>query len=642
MPMSTLTTSKTAILFTSDARKKVLSEHLADFNEELRQLFITSQLDIKRKFVPNEEFLSWRKTESKPDEGAFCLETGYTFLNEVLLLWVCRDKGLLQFETITNGQKLYVLKKEAEEIYAHIFIANLFDWYVPSDSLLQKISDSFSAYDFSRTDRDILGKLYEQFITKEERKSLGQFYTLEPVVDYILDQVGYTQNINNKKIIDISCGSCGFTTRAANRLIAKLGKSDNAESIIETVINSVYGLDINPFACYLAETNILIQLLDLIIEAKRKNRDYVVPKIHIFQTNTIAAPSLVDGNEQTVWDVKNKAGAFQSGFDFVVGNPPYLEAKRMDRSTKELCAKSCPRVAHGAFDLFVCFIDTGLRLLKEGGRLGYIFQNKFLIANYAKDMREIVLNDYSIKEIIDVSECDVFENVSVYPVIFIVENKKPNKNIIKTAEKIRSTQELVEKSFCTSTVRQDAYRRDSLVFFILPNGRTEHSLLAKLLDERSQPLENYLALKWTISFHASGLRERFLSPEKPRSAFAKKLIGGKSFAGNDDVQRYRLTWGGWWIDYDEKRAKKQGNQLPPKKIFEQEKLIICQNALRLRAAYDTRHYYCKDTFFVAYLKDAAKQNFDLKFFLALLNSKLLHYYYANIYKGTHIAGGYRS
>ena len=30
----------------------------------------------------------------------------------------------------------------------------------------------------------------------------------------------------------------------------------------------------------------------------------------------------------------------------------------------------------------------------------------------------------------------------------------------------------------------------------------------------------------------------------------------------------------------------------------------------------------------------------LKFFLALLNSKLLHYYYANIYKGTHIAGGY--
>ena len=121
------------------------------------------------------------------------------------------------------------------------------------------------------------------------------------------------------------------------------------------------------------------------------------------------------------------------------------------------------------------------------------------------------------------------------------------------------------------------------------------------------------------------MRERFLSPEKPRSAFAKKLIGGKSFAGNDDVQRYRLTWGGWWIDYDEKRAKKQGNQLPPKKIFEQEKLIICQNALRLRAAYDTRHYYCKDTFFVAYLKDAAKQNFDLKFFLALLNSKLLHY-----------------
>ena len=162
----------------------------------------------------------------------------------------------------------------------------------------------------------------------------------------------------------------------------------------------------------------------------------------------------------------------------------------------------------------------------------------------------------------------------------------------------------------------------------------------KLLSDQYKTLDNYLTIKWTISFHALGLREKFLFSEKPNSENAKKLIGGKSFAGNDDINRYKLKWGGWWIDYNEDLARKHKNQLPPRSLFEQKKLIICQNSLRLRASYDEKDFYCKDTFFVAHLNQNAQKNYNLKFFLALLNSKLLHYYYANIYKGTHVAGGY--
>jgi methylase of polypeptide subunit release factors len=482
--------------------------------------------------------------------------------------------------------------------------------------------------------------MYEQFITKEERKRLGQFYTPEAIIDYILDQTGYVNNIEDKKIIDISCGSGGFITRAANRLINKLKKETNKETVINKVIDNIYGLDVNPFACYLAETNILLQLLDLIIEAKQNNPKYKIPKIKIFQTNTIETPSLLSTDGQETKDIKNKSGNLADGFDFVVGNPPYLEAKKMDKKTKEFCAETCPNIAAGAFDLFVCFIDKGLRLLKNGGKFGYIFPNKFLIANYAKKMREEILYKYSIKEIIDVSECEVFENVSVYPVIFIAENKKPQNNTIKTAEKINNTKELENKNFITNEIKQDIYKRDDFVFFILPSDKERNALLMKLLDGKYKTFDNYLTIKWTISFHASGLREKFLFPEKPQSEFAKKLIGGKSFAGNDDINRYNLKWGGWWIDYNEELARKHKNQLPSKSLFEQEKLIICQNSLRLRATYDNKGYYCKDTFFVAHLNDNLKNDYNIKFFLALLNSKLLHYYYANIYKGTHIAGGY--
>lgn len=622
--------------------RRLLSDPLAllTFNEDLKELITKTLKDIENRFKPNNEFKIWQKTEKRPDQNKFCLETTYTFLNELLLLWVCKDKALIKFDTIENKLDLIALKNNAQDIYSHIFINNIFDWYSPNDVLLLEITNTFNKYDFSQIDRDILGKMYEQFITREERKKLGQFYTPESIIDYILDQIGYVEHIEDKKIIDISCGSGGFITRAANRLINKLKNEKNKDGIIKKVIDNIYGLDINPFACYLAETNILLQLLDLIVDVKQSNYNFKVPKINIFQTNTIETPSLFSDDEQNIKDIKNKSGKFIDGFDFVVGNPPYLEAKKMDKKTKKLCAETCPTIASGAFDLFVCFVDKGLHLLKNGGKLGYIFPNKFLIANYAKKMREELLYKYTIKEIIDVSECEVFENVSVYPVVFIAENKKPQNNTIKTAEKINSIKELESKKFITNEIKQDAYKRDDFVFFILPSDKKQNALLMKLLDNQYKTLDNYLTIKWTISFHASGLREKFLFPEKPQTDFAKKLIGGKSFAGNGDINRYDLKWGGWWIDYNEEMARKYKNQLPPKSLFEQEKLIICQNSLRLRATYDDKGFYCKDTFFVAYLKDELKKDYNINFFLALLNSKLLHYYYANIYKGTHIAGGY--
>ncbi len=616
--------------------------NLFAFNDDLKQLIIKTQKEVSDKFKLNNEFKIWQKTENKPDQNKFCMETSYTFLNEIILLWVCKDKKILNFEIIQTNQQLTSLKQEALQIYSHVFINNIFNWYMPEPLLLQEITNIFNKYNFSQIDRDILGKLYEQFITREERKKLGQFYTPEAIIDYILDQTGYIDNIENKKIIDISCGSGGFTTRAANRLINNLKNDKNNDkiNIVEKVINNIYGMDINPFACYLAETNLLIQLLDLIIEIKKENLKYKVPKIKIFQTNTIETPQLLSADDQEIKNIKNKTGKFANGFDFVIGNPPYLEAKKMDKKTKEMCSITCPNIAGGAFDLFVCFIDKGLRLLKNGGNFGYIIPNKFLIANYAKKMREELLNNYSIKEIIDVSECEIFENVSVYPIILIINNKKPKNNIIKTVEKIIGIDELKNKRFVINKIKQDIYKRDDLVFFILPSDKKQNLLLMKLLGDQYKTLNNYLKIKWTISFHTAGLREKFLFSQKPNSLNAKKLIGGKSFAGNDDINRYKLKWGGWWIDYNENLAKKYKNQLPPRNLFEQEKLLICQNSLRLRAAYDEKNFYCKDTFFIANLNDNLKNDFDLKFFLALLNSKLLHYYYANIYKGTHIAGGY--
>lgn len=631
-----------------DSKKYInQKENLNLFIYELRELILQFHSEIINSFKKNKEYQIWLKTEEKSDRNKFCLETVYTLFNEIILLWVCKDKELIDFEIINNYSDYEFLKKQARKIYNHIFENNIFDWYQPDEYFFQRINNLFNKFNFSTIDRDILGKLYEKFISIEERKKLGQFYTPEVIIDYILDSNGYkTRNkIIGKKLIDISCGSGGFLVRATNRLIKNLkNKNYPPTRIIKEIINSVYGFDINPFACYLAETNILLQILDLTVEAKKRNNHFIIPKINIFQTNTIETPSLFSKDQQIIIDIKNKTNKFSDGFDFVVGNPPYLEAKKMDKKTKLLCKEKCSGVAIGAFDLYICFIDIGLKLLKQKGGFGYIIPNKFLIAKYAQKIREKILNDYSLKEIIDVSECEVFEKISVYPVITIIKNEKPkNNNILYAAEHIESTKQIKNRDFIKIKLKQEIYRRDDYIFFILPSQAKKSNLLLKLLGSHYKLLENYLNIRWTISFHSLGLRDKFIFQKKPKSSYntnnTKKLIGGKSFAGNKDIQRYRLNWGGFWIIYNEELAKKFNNPLPPKNIFEQEKIIICQNAKRLRATYDNQGFFCKDTFFIANLKKD-QTDLDLKFFLALLNSKLMHFFYANIYKGTHVAGGY--
>lgn len=159
-------------------KKKSLDQisNLTAFSSELKHFIVKIQEEIKSKFHANKEFDIWKRTEDKLDENKFFLETSYTFLNEVLLLWVCKDKKLLTFEVIKDNKQLSSLKNEAQKIYSHIFSNNIFDWYIPENFLLQEITNLFNKYDFTLVDRDILGKLYEQFITREERKKLGQSF----------------------------------------------------------------------------------------------------------------------------------------------------------------------------------------------------------------------------------------------------------------------------------------------------------------------------------------------------------------------------------------------------------------------------------------------------------------------------------
>jgi hypothetical protein len=145
-----------------------------------------------------------------------------------------------------------------------------------------------------------------------------------------------------------------------------------------------------------------------------------------------------------------------------------------------------------------------------------------------------------------------------------------------------------------------------------------------------------LDIRWTVSFHRAGLRERFIFPE-PMGRCPRKLLGGKSFQGNGDVRRYRTRWSGWWIDYDETRAKEEDNGFPPAALFTGPKLLIAQNARRVIATLDRDDYVCKDTFLAGKPLAAAP---PLPYLLGLLNSAVLSFLYNTLFHATHVGGRY--
>jgi hypothetical protein len=160
---------------------------------------------------------------------------------------------------------------------------------------------------------------------------------------------------------------------------------------------------------------------------------------------------------------------------------------------------------------------------------------------------------------------------------------------------------------------------------LLPHGR-----LADVLD-----------IRWSVSFHRSGLRERYVTPHQPASEHARRFLGGGAFHGNGEVTRYRIGWARWWIDYDEDRLRKERNGVPDRGLFTQPKIVVCQNGRTLRAAYDEAGFVLKDTFLCGGLRDSAHPlRRHPRAIVGLLCSRVVHFFFSHVFYGGRVAGGY--
>jgi len=322
------------------------------------------------------------------------------------------------------------------------------------------------------------------------------------------------------------------------------------------------------------------------------------------------------------------------GWDCVIGNPPYVESRDIpDDIWDYLTIKYFS--AFKKFDISVPFFEKGLTLLKNINYLGYISTNKFASSDYGLNIRKFILDYSKILQILDVSNIDVFKEVSTYPYIFIFQ-RESNENS-RNNHTIYYGRSLTEKNFIdgiklTSSAIQSTFLKSKDFIFSLEFDTKSHNILTKISNNSFQ-IGEYFEIRDGI--HTGNIKNKLMLKSNI-SPKCKRMITA------ENIDRYSVTWDNKWINYDTSmidKAKGEYASLREETIFTQkEKLVSVLFGLRPEIGYDAEQLYTNNSVKIFYPLN--KFDFSLVYILSIVNSTLILFYYTAFFYSIHVRGGY--
>lgn len=219
-----------------------------------------------------------------------------------------------------------------------------------------------------------------------------QVFTPIETVDYMLDLIGYCEGVFGKTVIDNACGNGNFLIEVVRRFITDaVTQGINKKRIRIALQKCIYGCDLDAKCVTSCIENLDRIALDF---------GYTNIKWKVFQCDGLC------------YDENFK-------FDYVVGNPPYISYLDLDEKTRNDTKQKFQSCSIGKFDYSYAFIEKGLSLLKENGRMAMITPANMFKTVYAQGLREIIKPQ--LTQIIDCSAKRIFDKVLTTSAITIYE-----------------------------------------------------------------------------------------------------------------------------------------------------------------------------------------------------------------------------
>ncbi|MFP6188508.1 Eco57I restriction-modification methylase domain-containing protein [Helicobacter pylori] len=297
------------------------------------------------------------------------------------------------------------------------------------------------------------------------------------------------------------------------------------------------------------------------------------------------------------------------GFDCIIGNPPYIDYRKIDEKTKIFLSKfSSVYKKSKEGSIFVYFIERASQLLFKHGEISFINPIAYLCKPTDHGIRDYIDKNLKITILIDLSNIKIFESASTYTCINIF--KRENKENEILFQRFDDFTEL-------SSNKDD--------FLKIPSVNIEH--ISIFLD----PISRHIAERFKTQLgdfckifcglSKTGFRSDVINTNSEKSVY---------FLESSDIYRYYVN------DFGKKFLKRIDDYFSQEKqeIFEQQDIIFMTRMTnQIRCVVVPLGVYGGK---VNILYDFRIDRFLI---LGVLNSKLMTYFYKKKFFPTHMQGG---
>ncbi|WRE91237.1 class I SAM-dependent DNA methyltransferase [Helicobacter pylori] len=364
------------------------------------------------------------------------------------------------------------------------------------------------------------------------------------------------------------------------------------------------------------------------------------------------------------------------GFDCIIGNPPYIRQEHI-KDLKPLLQKQYQDFYNSSSDIYTYFFALALNLLKEKGFNAFITSNKYARAKYGAKLRELLLKKTTISSYMELNALKVFESATVdTSIIHFIKQVPLKESVFKYYEPTPDDKDDL-KNTPSLLMKQNALSTESFIF-----ANTTLLDLRDKMENSGTPLKDWgIQINYGIK---TGANEAFIIPTEKRDEILKncddlqkdekgmserertiELI--KPILRGKDIKRYSYEWADLWvINTHNGYTSAFKSKIPPIDIekypaikahldshhdaivtrcdqgdtpynlrncayledFEKEKIAYPETSQGAYFVYENSGIFLEKTAFMI-VSDA----YNLKLLTALLNSKLITFYFKNFCGG---------
>lgn len=497
----------------------------------------------------------------------------------------------------------------------------------------------------------VVGKEYDTLMDREKRKTYGSFYTPDFIINYITENTIMDLDVLQNpfvRVIDPACGVGYFLIKAYEILMKKFiekihlikeryfyeeysieisGKLEKIkgekywekENLHYHILkHCIYGADIDINAVHFTKINLSSKgKKDLFLDPNiiccdsliKWEEDYLWKEIIKVDSETFLCKyNDIDGIEKEkkvdkreMNNLINICKFWSKKYDYVIGNPPWVSLSRKHKRDikDQLMNYYMTRYNGNKYlpNLYEYFIRRSLLLIKAKGKIGFIVPDRFAKNLQYKALRKEMLENYNILNL--AFQVD-FPNINTDTMVFVIENHHKQNNKIKL--KIYNEREYV--------ICQREYLKNQHYEFFYENS-SDYKYIKKKIENGSKPIGD-------ISTTFTGFIGDNKKVTKDRvSNLQVEILKGENISRFSDISK---------LYYEFIPENIKGGTKNIKKLARPFKIIVRKTGKKIIAALDTKGYIVEQSLYGII---NLSHEFSYKYVLAILNSKLIEWYYLN-------------